>query len=118
MPGSDRDAAAMKAAKDEARTLLIGLATQRRSITYSDFVERIRSLRLIPRDPRLFEILGEISSEEAQAGKGMLSVLVVRKEDGTPGPGFFDLAKDLGRDISDETAVIDAERKLVFASWR
>ena len=47
-------------------------------------------------------MLGQISEEEDAAGRGMLSVLVVHKDgDKMPGPGFFTLAKKLGRDISD-----------------
>ena len=40
----------------------------------------------------------------AWAGRGMLSVIVVHKVgDMQPGPGFFQLAKKLGRDTSDKT---------------
>ena len=46
-------------------------------------------------------MLGEISSEEDAAGRGMLTVLVVhRAGDMQPGPGFFELAKQLGRNTS------------------
>jgi len=37
-----------------------------------------------------------------KVGRGMLSVIVVHKEgDMQPGPGFFELAGELGRDTSD-----------------
>ena len=42
-------------------------------------------------------ILGEISEDTHQAGKPMLSAIVVNKAKGYPGPGFFVLAKALGK---------------------
>lgn len=37
--------------------------------------------------------------------RGMLSVVVVHKDgDGKPAPGFFKMARELGRDTSDEVA--------------
>ena len=48
-------------------------------------------------------MLGQISVEEDAAGRGMLSALVVHKHsDGQPGPGFYELADDRGRDTSDK----------------
>ena len=71
-------------------------------IPYSDLVEQITSIRLEAHDPLLFHLLGEVTSEEDAAGRGMLTVVVVHKAgDMRPGPGFFELAKDLGRDTSD-----------------
>jgi len=42
-------------------------------------------------------ILGEISEDAHQVGKPMLSAIVVNKAKGFPGPGFFVLAKALGK---------------------
>jgi hypothetical protein len=50
-------------------------------------------------------MLGEVSTNEHRAGRGMLSVLVVHKTgDMRPGPGFFDLARKLGYAFKDEDA--------------
>jgi hypothetical protein len=47
-------------------------------------------------------MLGEISTESDAQGRGMLTVLVVHGDgDMRPGPGFFQLAKKLGRDVAD-----------------
>ena len=65
-------------------------------------------------------MLGEISTEENEAGRGMLTVVVVHKEgDMKPGPGFFELAQKLGRQVGDLDVfwisefkrVVDANRK-------
>ncbi len=42
-------------------------------------------------------ILGEISEQMHLAGKPMLSALVINQQSGTPGPGFFELAVQLGK---------------------
>jgi hypothetical protein len=90
------------AAKDEARDIMIDRARVRGMIPYSDLVARIQSIDMGAHDPRLFHFLGELSAEEDALGRGMLTVLVVHKSgDMQPGPGFFELAKSLGRDTSD-----------------
>lgn len=90
-------------AKEEARKAMIERAEAEGTIAYSDLVKRITSIRLEAHDPRLAHLLGEISSQEDAAGRGMLTVVVVRKNgDQKPGAGFFDLAKALGRDVSDK----------------
>jgi hypothetical protein len=73
---------------------------------------------LQPHDPRLFHLLGEISSEEDAAGRGMLTVIVVHKVgDMQPGPGFFELAKLLGRDTTDPLRCWVDELHRVHAVW-
>ncbi len=47
----------------------------------------------------------------------MLSAVVVRKEDGLPGQGFFDLAKDLGRSVTDQDAFWINEVRKVYSYW-
>jgi hypothetical protein len=69
-------------------------------------------------DPRLFHLLDKISRGEDAVGRGMLTVVVVHKHgDMQPGPGFFELAKALGRDTKNiEKCWIDELRK-VHAIW-
>lgn len=46
--------------------------------------------------------LGGLSAEEDVADRGMITALVVYKDgDQLPGPGFYDLAKQRGYDVSD-----------------
>lgn len=107
-----------KAAKAEIRQILIERAKLRGMIPYSDLAYQIQSVTLNPEAYALFEMLGEISLEEDKAGRGMLSVIVVHKSgDMQPGPGFFKLAKKLGRDTSDILSCWIAELKKVHAYW-
>lgn len=66
-------------------------------------------------------ILGEISEDEANNGRPMLSAVAVSKS-GHAGPGFFTLARDLGRltgtSPEDEMAYWETERQQAYATWQ
>ena len=64
-------------------------------------------------------ILGEISEDEFQAGRPMLSAVAVNVN-GKPGPGFFTLARGLGRPCreDEEQAFWVAERDATYVAWR
>ena len=90
------------AAKEEMREVLIAVARDKGKISYTKLTEMVHTIHFSPEAAALHHMLGEISIEEDAAGRGMLSVIVVHKDgDMMPGPGFFKLAKKLGRDISD-----------------
>ena len=83
------------AAKEEACVAIRAVASNRGLIFYSDLVKRISSCALEPYGEPLAKMLGEISTDEDAAGRGLLTAVVVRREDGRPGRGFFDkLARD------------------------
>lgn len=105
-------------AKAEAVRELISQAKKESTITYSDLTQRIHSIAFGPRDQSFHYLLYEISKEEDAASRGLLSALVVRKEDGLPGQGFFDLARELGRDVKDPVRIWSDEVKLVFSKWQ
>ena len=110
--------AAWNAAKEEARRVLIDRARVRGMIPYSELANQITSIEIGAHDPRLFHMIGDISIEEDAAGRGMLSALVVHKHgDMQPGPGFFELAKRLGRDTEDILECWVAEMRKVHAVW-
>ena len=65
-------------------------------------------------------ILGEISEDEVNAGRPMLSAVAVSVT-GKAGPGFFALAKDLGRfsgDPADEESFWRQEVQTVYETWK
>ena len=112
------DEARWESAKIEAKQTLSECAKQGQMIPYSEFVGRIRSITLQAHDPRLAHFLEEISMEENSAGRGMLTALVVHKRgDQRPGPGFFDLAERLGHNTADIDRCWIEEVNKVFASW-
>lgn len=105
------------AVKDEIRSILIEIARQRGTIAYSELVQKVRTARLTPGSPELAAMLGELSSEEDAAGRGMLSALVVSKSDRKPGAGFFSLARELGRDTSDRQHCWNDELQELYRQW-
>ena len=94
------------------------------TISYSDLYNQINHLihtspMLGPDDPRFHHMLGEVSTAENKAGRGMLSVLVVHKTgDMKPGQGFYDLARQLGYIFSDEDAFWIGQFNKVCRAWR
>ena len=99
-------------AKSEAIRAIVGRA---RPIFYSELTSGIRSIAFDPHDASFHHLLGQISVEEDAAGRGMLSALVVHKDDGMPGPGFFDLARRLGRNVENKERCWADEARLVLS---
>ena len=65
-------------------------------------------------------ILGEISAEELEQGRPLLSALAVGVS-GSPGPGFFGVARDLGK-LDEETKETERrfweeEKVAVYKAW-
>lgn len=105
-------------AKKQAREILVAVARRRGRIAYSELVAQITALHLEAHDNRLFHFLGEVSSEEDAAGRGMLTAIVVHKSgDMQPGPGFFGLARSLGRNTKDVLACWVTEFNKVHDYW-
>jgi hypothetical protein len=71
-------------AKKEACTVLADVARRKDTIAYSELVAKIGAIHLEPHDYAVREFLGEISTEEHDKGRGMLSAVVTyRQEKGT-----------------------------------
>ncbi len=104
-------------AREEMRHILIKRAKLGGTIRYSELTEQIATIDIKPESAALARMLGDISRAEDAAGRGMLSVIVVQKSSGQPGPGFFELAKELGRDTSDTLKCSVDESKKVHAYW-
>ncbi|GJM18277.1 MAG: hypothetical protein DHS20C14_04900 [Phycisphaeraceae bacterium] len=105
-------------AKKEVRAALIERAKLRGMITYSELADQLTAIKVAPHDVRYFSLLGEVSIDEHNEGRPLLSVLVVHKSgDGEPGKGFFQLAKSLGKNTNEVTAFWVEEFKKVHAYW-
>ncbi len=114
----------LKRAIVETERILVRVARRKRLITYSDLCKQIKSVDFTPEDHAFHAVLGEVSRRGHRNGKGLLSVLVVYKDKDRqrPGPGFFEMGRDLGYELLDEeardafwaqqtNAVYDANRK-------
>ena len=106
------------AARDEVREILIRTAGAGTDLTYTDLCRQISAIRIEPHDYALPHLLGEVLREEHEAGRPLLTVLVVYKDgDKMPGPGFFALAEELGYDCSDRLRFWIEHLNLVHAFW-
>ncbi len=84
----------------QVRSYLIELARSRRLITSQDLSNQC-NLGLVMQESEfaraeIGRILGEISTFEHNAGRPLLSVLVVTKGDNYQGDGFYKLCEQLG----------------------
>jgi hypothetical protein len=105
---------AWEAAKREATCAIVRAGRRGQTITYSDLVREITSIQIEPHSYAMNGLLDEISKEEDAAGRGILTALVVRKEDGVPAEGFWASALDIGRDIKNKDAMWVTEFKRVL----
>jgi len=104
--------------KAEAREIMIETARGRAMIPYSDLANQMTTISLEAFDLRLWEIIGDVARDEANAGRGILSVVVVHKSgDMEPGNGFFELAKYYKRNLSNRQKCFLDELHKVHDQW-
>lgn len=104
--------------KAEMLEVLKRIAARGDTITYGKLSDSVREIKIAPHDFAMAAMLGEISAEEDAEGRGMLSALVIHKHgDQVPGNGFYDCAKQLGRDVSDRTKFWAVELQRVYDYW-
>jgi hypothetical protein len=105
-----------KQAKSRAREIMVQRITEPRlTISYGDLSREIQPIIdfLSPHNPHFHYMLGQISEEEDDQNRGLLSAIVVHSEDGHPGHGWWELAEARGRDVTDrEKCWIDEVRRL------
>ena len=107
-----------EAAKGEARNVIYSVASQKDLIAYSELVAQVHSVRMEAYDSRLDHFLGQIAEEDDRNGLGLSTVVVVHKRgDRQPCPGFFRMARSQGRDVSDRDACWINELNAVYDRW-
>jgi len=71
---------------------------------------------------RVGRLIGEISEDEVNCNRPMLSALVVEKNTGLAGKGFFKLATDLnkftGKSKAQERLFLSKEKRSLYEFWR
>jgi len=99
---------------------LITAARYRGMVTYQEVAKLIGfPLEGNLMGSRIGQLLGEISEDEVNKGRPMLSAIVINTT-GTPGPGFFALAKQLVKlkDGDDEKKFWRSELEAVHETWK
>jgi hypothetical protein len=88
-----------EAAREEIRQILIRTAGSRSVITYTDLCLQVKAIHIEPHDRALPYFLGEVCTDEHDAGRPLLTAIVIYKNDPSkPADGFLDLADSLGYD--------------------
>jgi hypothetical protein len=75
--------------KAEIRDILIGVAKSGQLITYSELTAMLQTASIHYHSQVLVRLLTDIGMEEAAAGRPSLPSLVVSKQTGMPGAGYF-----------------------------
>lgn len=106
-----------QSAVTEANKILRRRAALRDTITYSELAAELDN-GIGYHDPAMDQLLRDVSTQEYEEGRGLLSVIVVHKHgDQEPGNGFYELAELLGFDVSEREAFWIAELNKVFDFW-
>lgn len=74
------------------RQIIIDAAKARHLITYSELTNMLQTAYIHYHSHVLTQLLTDIGREEAAAGRPILPALVVAKQTGRPGPGYFKAA--------------------------
>lgn len=101
------------------RSLLRDVASDRSTITYSECAQVAFGGRFSPRSSALAQLLEEVCTlEDAERGV-MLGSVVVRKDTGIPGKGYFTFAReDLERSGTTDRELWEQEVGRVWSAYR
>ena len=100
---------------------LQAVARDQRTVHYSEIAPLAGLDMERPEDRnRIAAILDEISRHEHANGRPLLSAVVVHKGDGTPGDGFFKMARSVGamHPGEDRVAFFAHELSRVHDAWQ
>lgn len=100
----------------EMRQIIIDTAKARQLITYSELTGMLQTASIHYHSHLLTRLLIEIGSAEAAAGRPILPALVIAKQTGRPGLGYFRLAPGETR-TEDPFLEWEAEVQRVYAYW-
>ena len=101
---------------------LIKAARYRGTVTYQEIAKIIGlPLKGSYMGAEIGHLLGEISEDEFNAGRPMLSSIAVNVQ-GTPGPGFFEFARSLGKLAKESKEAKndfwEKESEAVYETWK
>jgi hypothetical protein len=84
-----------------ARAAILARARLGETITYSELAQAVSATGFRPRSWALMALLGEVCRDEDPVHDVWIASLVVRKDSGMPGDGYFAYAERDGFDTSD-----------------
>jgi hypothetical protein len=109
--------AEMHTTRAEMRAVMIACAQESRTITYSELASRL-SLHLHPHSFVFSRLLRDVCGAAEKAGEGLLCALVVSKQTGMPGGGYFASVAARGLASRDLVSHWRADLESVYERWR
>jgi hypothetical protein len=91
-------------ARERARAAMLARARAGATITYAELAQAVSETGFRPRSWALMALLGEVCESEDPVHDVWVASLVVRKDTGIPGDGYFAYAEREGLDCSDRGA--------------
>lgn len=91
-------------ARERARVAMLERARAGATITYAELAQAVSETGFRPRSWALMALLGEVCDCEDPVHDVWVASLVVRKDTGMPGDGYFAYAERAGLDVSDREA--------------
>jgi hypothetical protein len=105
-------------ARAAARDAILTRAHAGGTITYAELAEAVSVTGFRPRSWGLMALLGEVCDAEDPVRGVSLATLVVRKDTGMPGEGYFAYAEREGLDTSDRVAFWRDQAQRVWNAYR
>jgi hypothetical protein len=102
----------------EMRAILVGCARARHTITYSELTRQLTTARVHYHSPWLTRLLEALGREEAAAQRPILAALVVTKQTGMPGGGYFEMTARDSLPAEDLAAIWQADVQAVYEYWK
>jgi hypothetical protein len=104
--------------KEEMRDILIQCAKDKETVTYSQLTRMLQTVRVHYHSHILVRLLDELGDEEDAEGRPCLPALVVTKQTGMPGGGFFaGISTELGQSPDTLEKYWRKHVDEVFAYW-
>lgn len=102
---------------ERARGALTAAAQERRTVTYGEFSAVVTELKLSARSAGLMALLDEAARPLDERTGTVMATLVVRKDTGRPGEGYFAWMSGQGRDLTDHEALWRTEAERVWTAY-
>jgi hypothetical protein len=109
--------AVWETAREQARSALVASARSRSTITYSGLCDAIEVARFRPYSWALVALIDEVCREADAASGATLASLVVRRDTGMPGEGYFVWAVRQGADAGDREEFWRGQAERVWRAY-
>ena len=120
-PDAGQAEAAAESEEDKVRRVvtdkLAEIASQKELIAYTElsgWIKEETGNSISAQSQKMNDLLDEISRRENEAGRGMLSAVVVRKKQQTPSNGFYKSVEDIGTTDAEKEAFWQKEVNKVY----